>query len=133
MRDHDKNLMAFLQLCQDRGLKLNIETLTLRQKEVSFIGHVATGDGLRVDPDKVKAICDMPAPRDKAGVQRLLGMVQYLSKFLPNLSDMTKPLRELAQQDVEWCWEDAQITDSAEPTDGSSHSHPGPALLERQR
>ena len=37
-------------------------------------------------------------------------MVQYLSKFLPNLSDMTKPLRELTQQDVEWCWEDAQIT-----------------------
>ena len=37
-------------------------------------------------------------------------MVQYLSKFLPNLSDMTKPLRELTQQDVEWCWEDGQIT-----------------------
>ena len=102
--------MGFLQLCQDRGLKLNIEKLTLKQMEVSFIGHMATGDGLRVDPDKVKAIRDMPAPTDKAGVQRLLGMVQYLSKFHPNLSDMTKPLRELTQQDVEWCWEDAQIT-----------------------
>ena len=61
-----------------------------------------------MDPDK--DIRDMPAPTDKTGVQRLLGMVQYLSKFLPNLSDMTKPLRELTQQDVEWCWEDAQIT-----------------------
>lgn len=91
-RDHDQNLMGFLQLCQDRGLKLHIEKLTLKQTEVSFIGHVANGDGLRVDPDKVKAIHDMPAPTDKAGVQRLLGMVQYLSKFLPNLSDMTKPL-----------------------------------------
>ena len=88
--------MGLLQLCQDRRLKLNIEKLTLKQTEVSFIGHVATaGDGLRVDPDKLKAIRDMPAPTDKAGVQRLLGMVQYLSKFLPNLSDMTKPLREL--------------------------------------
>ena len=46
MRDHDKNLMAFLQLRQDRGLKLNIEKLTLKQMEVSFIGHMATGDGL---------------------------------------------------------------------------------------
>ena len=72
--------------------------------------HVATGNGLRVDPAKVKAIRDMPAPTDKAGVQRLLGLVQYLSKFLPNLPDMTKPLRELTQQDVEWCWEDAQVT-----------------------
>ena len=97
MRDHDKTLMGFLQLYQDRGFKLNIEKLTLKQTEVSFIVHVATSDGLRVDPDKVKAIRDMPAPADKAGVQRLLGMVQSLSKFLPNLSDMTKPLRELTQ------------------------------------
>ena len=102
--------MGFLQLCQDRGLKLDIEKLTLKQTEVSFTGHVATADGLRVDLDKVKAIRDMPASTDKAGVQRPLDMVQYLSKFLPNLSDMTKPLRELTQQDVEWCWEDAHIT-----------------------
>lgn len=62
---------------------------------MSFIGHVVTGDGLRVDPGKVKAIRDMPAPTDKAGVQRLLGTVQYPSKFLPNLLGMTKPLRKL--------------------------------------
>ena len=35
-------------------------------------------------------------------------MIQYLSKFLPHLSDMTKPLRDLTQQDVEWCWGDGQ-------------------------
>lgn len=103
-QDHDKTPMAFLQLCQDRGLKLNTEKLKLRQIQVSFIGHVATGDGLQVDPAKVKAIRDMP------GVQRLLGLAQYLSKFLPNLSDITKPLRELTQQDTEWCWDDAQNT-----------------------
>ena len=91
MRDHDKNLMAFLQLCQDRRPKLNIKKLTLKQMEVSFIGNVATGNGLRVDPGKVKAIHNMPAPTDKAGVQKLLGMVQYLSKYLPNMSNMTKP------------------------------------------
>ena len=50
----------------------------------------------------------MPAPTDKAGVQRLLGLAQYLSKFLPRLSDITKPLRELTQNEVEWTWETAQ-------------------------
>ena len=90
-QNHDKSLMAFIQLCQDRGLKLHIEKLKLRQTEVSFIGHVETRNDLRVDPAKVKAIRDIPAPTDKAAVQRLLGLVQYLSKFLPNLSDITKP------------------------------------------
>ena len=109
-RHKTMTLMAFLQLCQDRGLKLNTEKLKLRQTQVSFIGHVATDDGLQVDPAKVKTIRDMPAPTDKAGVQRLLGLAQYLSKFLPNLSDMTKPLREQTQQETEWCWDDAQNT-----------------------
>ncbi len=99
-KDHDHHLLAFLRLCNERGLKLN-----LRQQEVSFIGHVATGEGLKVDPAKVKAIHEMPAPTDKASVQRLLGLAQYLGKFLPHLTDITKPLRELTQQDVEWTWD----------------------------
>ena len=45
--DHDKNLVAFLQLCEDKGLKLNTEKLILRQPEVSFIGHIATGESSR--------------------------------------------------------------------------------------
>ena len=53
-------------------------------KEVPFIG--ATSEGLCVDPAKVAAISEMPVPANVAAVQRLLGMVQYLSKFLPRLS-----------------------------------------------
>ena len=100
-RDHDQKLIAFLQRCEERRLKLNSEKLTLRQTEVAFIGDVASGDGLRVDPAKVKAVLEMPAPTDRTGIQRLLGMIQYFSKFLPHLSDMTKPLRDLTPKDVE--------------------------------
>ena len=51
---------------------------------------------------------EMPQPKDIAAVQRLLGLTQYLSKFLPNLSDITKPLRECTQKDSEWIWDHAQ-------------------------
>ena len=51
---------------------------------------------------------DMPPPKDVAGVQRFLGMVQYLSKFLPRLSDMTKPLRDLTQKETEWVCDQPQ-------------------------
>ena len=87
---------------------LNADKLHLRQTSVPFIGHVATDEGLKPDQAKVKAIADMPAPTDVAGVHRFLGMVQYLSKFLPHLSDMTKPLRDLLQKETEWCWEENQ-------------------------
>ena len=69
-----------------------------------FIGHVATAEGLCVDPNKVQAILEMPPPEDIAAVQRLLGLAQYLSKFLPHLSDITKPLRDLTKQEIEWMW-----------------------------
>ena len=106
--NHDNTLIAFLERCRERNVKLNIEKLTLREKEVPFIGYVATDQGLCVDPAKVRAITDMPAPTDKAGVQRLLGLAQYLSKFLPRLSDITKPLRELTQNDIQWFWGENQ-------------------------
>ena len=106
--DHDQNVDAFLQQCEERGLKLNPEKVQLRKKEVPFIGHVATGQGLCADPAKVQAIREMPRPMDVAAVRRLLGLTQYLSKFLPHLSDLTKPLRELTQKDTEWIWDYAQ-------------------------
>ena len=101
--DHDTTLSAFLQRCSEQGLKLNIDKLKLKQKEVEFIGHMATGEALRVDPAKVRAVKKMPVPTDKAAVQRLLGLAAYLSKIL---SDITKPLRELTQPNVDWHWED---------------------------
>ena len=82
-KDHDNALMKFLERCKERGVKLNTDKLNLRQKEVPFIGHVATDKGLRIDPAKFRAISEMQPPTDKAGVQRLLGLAQYLSKFLP--------------------------------------------------
>ena len=103
-QDHDKNLHMFLPRCIERNIHLNPAKTRLRLPEVPFIGHVATADGLCVDPKKVRAIAEMPPPKDVTAVQRLLGLVQYLSKFLPRLSDMTKPLRELTQKDVAWVW-----------------------------
>ena len=108
IHDHDKNLEAFILRCEERGVKLNADKVKLRKLEVPFIGHVATGEGLSVDPSKVRAISEMPPPKDDAAVQRLLGLTQYLSKFLLHLSDITKPLRECTQKDTDWVWDHAQ-------------------------
>ena len=102
------NVLAFIHRCQQSGVKFNANRMQLRIPEVPFIGHVATADGLRVDPRKVRAINEMLGPTDVAAVQRLLGLTQYLAKFLPRLSDMTKPLRELTMEDVGFQWDEPQ-------------------------
>ena len=107
-QSHDTNLDSFLRRCDEKGIHLNAAKAQLRKHQVPFIGHIASGEGLKVDPTKVRAVCEMPPPTDVVAVQRLLGFVQYLSKFLPHLSEITKPLRDLTQKESLWFWGEAQ-------------------------
>ena len=58
---------------------------------------MATGEGLCVDPSKVRAIIEMPPPKDVTVMQHLLGLAQFLGKFLSHLLEITKCLREITQ------------------------------------
>ena len=63
------------------------------------MGHKLTDNGVEPVPAKVAATTEMPKPTDKAGVQRFLGMCQYLNKFWHNLSETVLPLRDLTKED----------------------------------
>ncbi|CAC5412463.1 unnamed protein product [Mytilus coruscus] len=102
--DHDRKFRALMERCRERNLKLNKEKLKLKLKEVRFIGHLVTSEGLKPDPEKIRAVMDMPKPTDVSGVRRIIGFVTYLSKFLPKLSDICEPLRKLTLKDSEFCW-----------------------------
>ena len=69
------------------------------------MGGIISSEGLRADPNKLKAINEMPPPTDKEGVQRVLGMIYYVQKFAPKLADLAKPLRELFKEDNEFVWD----------------------------
>ncbi|XP_028839495.1 uncharacterized protein K02A2.6-like isoform X3 [Denticeps clupeoides] len=107
-QDHDDKLRALLNRCREKSIKLNVEKFQLRRSEVPYIGHLLTADGLRVDPEKVRAVRDMPRPVDVKGVQRFLGMINYLSKFCDHLSDGCEILRQLTHKDSMWEWSDVQ-------------------------
>eukprot|EP00057_Strongylocentrotus_purpuratus_P007302 XP_011661776.1 PREDICTED: uncharacterized protein K02A2.6-like [Strongylocentrotus purpuratus] len=104
LADHDRNLQKFLARARESGLILNKKKLKLRLKEVPYMGHLLTSDGLKPDPKKVKAVVELPAPTDKKGVQRLLGSVTYLSRFMPRLADVAEPLRRLTDKGVHFEW-----------------------------
>ena len=70
------------------------------------MGHVFTRNGLKPDQQKVDAILKLPEPEDASAVGRFLGLVNYLSKFLPGLAAATEPLRQLTQKEAQWIWTD---------------------------
>ena len=107
-KDHDATLLKLLDRCRERNLKLNREKLQLKCSETPFISHVLTPEGVKPDPSKVEAILKMERPKDVAAVRRLVGLVNYLSKFLRKLSEVCEPLRRLTHKDVEWRWSEEQ-------------------------
>ena len=72
------------------------------------MGHLLTQEGLKPDPMKVRAIADMRRPEDKKAAQRFLGCVNYLSRFMPQLSETCEPLRCLTEKDTVFAWEGQQ-------------------------
>ena len=73
-------------------------------EEIKYLGHIFSKDGLKPDQSKIEAVRKMPTPECKKDVERFLGVVTYLAKFIPNMSKHTEPLRGLTRDDVEWQW-----------------------------
>lgn len=97
-----------IQRLFNAGLKLNREKCLFNQTRVKFLGHIVTAGGLQADPEKLEAIIRLKTPSTKLQLQRALGMITYLGKFVPNLSDVTAPLRKLLTKEVEWVWDAEQ-------------------------
>ena len=103
---HDTALKLVLDRARERNIKFNRTKIQLRIDKVKYLGSIVSGEGFRPDPDKIKAIVDMPQPQNKQDLQRLLGMVNYLSQYIPNMSEITAPLRSLLKKQAQWSWYD---------------------------
>lgn len=99
--DHDRKFETLLQRCRAKGIKLNQEKLKFKQTEIPYLGHLVTKDRLKPDPGKVEAV-KMPKPDDATAVRRFCGFIAYLARFLPRLSEVLEPLRQLTRKDAEW-------------------------------
>ena len=102
--EHDERVVRVLNRAREINLKLKKEKTKIKCTTVDYMGHKITSVGLKPDPEKVKAILQMPTPKDQKDFQRFLGMVQYLAKFIPHLSEIASPLRELLKRENDWCW-----------------------------
>lgn len=105
---HDKNLMKVLERCRKINLKLNLSKCKFGVKEIKYLGHLITNNGIYPDNSHISAITNMPTPKDKKDVERLLGLLTYVGSFIPSLSDKTLALRELLKKGTEWQWYDRQ-------------------------
>ena len=73
-------------------------------EEIPFLGCFIGKQGIRADPDKVRAISEWPTPRSQKDLRKWLGLANYLHKYTRNYAEMARPLTSLLKKDVDWQW-----------------------------
>ena len=102
--EHDMRLAKCLERTRNQGIKLNLPKCKFQQKEVVYVGHLISSEGIKPNPARIQDILDMPNPTDVKGCQRILGMLNYLSRYIPNMSELTYPIRLLLIKGTHFQW-----------------------------
>lgn len=103
-----KTTAEVIKILNDNGLKLNKLKCVFERQEVKYLGHIISEHGMTADPDKTEAIQRLKSPKNRKELQRVLGKFTYLSKFIPNFSALTTPLRALLEKTTPWEWKSEQ-------------------------
>ena len=112
IEEHNNTLREVLKRAKDFGITLNREKCEFGVDELEFYGYKFTKDGLKPTHEKVKAVNEAKAPESKEAVRSFLGMIGYLSKFIPRYASLTAPLRNLTHKGIMFimnmlfCWND---------------------------
>ena len=102
--------MQYFKLLSDQGLTLNESKCKFFQKEIEYLGFILDVNGIRTNPNKIKALLEAPpAPKNLTELQSFLGGVNYYGKFIPDMATITSPLYALLRRkDSKWNWSTVQ-------------------------
>ena len=108
LEEHNETPEKVLQCASDFGITLNREKCHFGVNELELYGYKFTSDGLKPKPEKVRAVKECTPPRTREEVRSFLGMIGYLSKFIPQYAILIAPFRRLTGQGVVFTWGDEE-------------------------
>ncbi|GBN15052.1 Retrovirus-related Pol polyprotein from transposon 17.6 [Araneus ventricosus] len=106
--EHDQRLTEVCKRLKNSGMTLNAKKCIFSQTSIKFLGHIIDGQGIHPDPDKIAAMENYQPPTNKKELKQLLGMANYLARFVPNYSDILFPLTSMLSNKVTFVWEAPQ-------------------------
>ncbi|KAF1334824.1 Pol protein, partial [Globisporangium splendens] len=101
---HLDHLRQVFQVMRENKLYANLKKCMFFSPEIPVLGCFVGKSGVRVDPEKVKAIDDWPVPKNVKQLRQWLGLANYLHKYTRNYAALVQPLTQLLKKDVEWKW-----------------------------
>lgn len=102
--EHDQALKRVFDRLLEKNLTLNKGKCEFNKDQIEFYGFMFGKTGVSPDPKKVTAIQNMKTPTNVKEVRSFLGLTNYVSRFIADYANITKPLRDLTKSNVEWTW-----------------------------
>jgi hypothetical protein len=102
--EHAQHLRVILQRLRDHQLYAKFNKCAFWLKEVPFLGHVISVEGIAVDPSKVQEVLDWKSPRSITQIHSFLGLAGYYRRFIPNFSKIAKPMTQLLEKEAKFKW-----------------------------
>ena len=97
---HLRLLENVFRALQTAGLTLKPSKIPFGPKEVQYLRHVLSADGIRMGEDRIKAIIDLKTPTTIKELRSVLGMINFVRKIIPNLATIIEPLVALTRKSV---------------------------------
>jgi hypothetical protein len=104
---HLKVLQKVFQRFRDHGIYLKPKKCAFALQEMAFLGHVINENGIHTNPDKIKAMLELPPPRNLSELRSALGLFGYYRSYVPNFSTLAGPLYQLTKKNTPFHWTDA--------------------------
>lgn len=102
--EHLKNLNEVFKRLSDAGFTLRADKCEFFKEKVKYLGYIIDKNGLHKDPQKVEAILNAPKPKDISSIKSFVGLVNFYSRFFPNLAQVLGPIYELLKKDNKFEW-----------------------------
>ena len=99
---HIAHLSEAFQILRNYNMKLNLAKCAFGVSAGKFLGFIVNHLGIEVNPDKIKAVLDMPSPSSIKEVQRLTGRIAALSRFASRASDKCQPFFQVLKKAFQW-------------------------------
>ncbi len=105
--EHAEHLRIVLGELRKHQLYAKFSKCEFWLRQVGFLGHVLTQDGIAVDLEEVKAVLDWKSPASVTDIRSFLGMAGYYRRFIEGFSTISKPMTQLLKKDKKFEWTEA--------------------------